>query len=66
MHPRVFCMKLISEQRLFEAFFDIMPIFGSVRPLSKSTFPFQYIIFQIWQFLEPPSTTPGEIDICAH
>ncbi len=32
-----------------------------VEPYSKSTFPFQYIIiFQTFQSLESPSSTPGE------
>ncbi len=32
MHPVTFCTKFNSKQLLFEAFFDIMRIFGSVAP----------------------------------
>ncbi len=50
MRPVSFCTKLNSEQFLFKAFFNIMQIFGSVEPLSKSIFLFQHmIIFQRWQ-----------------
>ncbi len=40
----LFCMKFNSEQLLFEAFFDVMRIFGSVQPQNESNFPFLYII----------------------
>ncbi len=56
-------MEFNVQQLLFEVFSHIMRIFDSVEPLSKSTFPFLYIK---WQSLEPPNSTPGEIDICAH
>ncbi len=50
-----------AQQLLFEAFSHILRIFGRAEPLSKSTFPFLYIIiFQRWQSLESPSSTPGE------
>ncbi len=43
-----------------------MSIFGSIEHFSESTFTFQYIIiFQTWQSLEPPTSTPGQIDRCA-
>ncbi len=50
-----------AQQLLFEVFSHILRIFDSVDPLSKSTFPFLYIlIFQRWQSLESPSSIPGE------
>ncbi len=39
----VLCMKFNSEQLLFDTFFYVMRIFGSVEPQSKSHFPFLYI-----------------------
>ncbi len=59
----VFCRKSNSQQLLFEAFFDIVGIFGHVEPKSESTFPFQYIIFQTYQSLESLAPLLGEIDI---
>ncbi len=54
-------MDFQTEQLLFEAFHHILRIFGSIEPLSKTTFPFLYIIiFQRWQSLESLSSTPGE------
>ncbi len=45
--------------RKIESFFDVIGIFGSGEPYSESAFPFQYIIiFQTYQYLEPPSSTP--------
>ncbi len=45
---------------LFEGFFDIMRIFGSIPPESESTFPFQYnIIFETYQYFESHNSTPG-------
>ncbi len=44
MHWRTFCMKFNSEQLLFETFFEVMRIFGSIRPQSEYNFPFLYII----------------------
>ncbi len=38
------CMKFNSKQLLFQAFFDIMRIFGSIEPQSELNFPFLYII----------------------
>ncbi len=53
-------MEFIAQQLLFEALLDIMSIFGSVELLSESTLPFLYIIiFQIWESLEPRSSTLG-------
>ncbi len=40
----LFCTKFNSEQLLFEAFFDVMHIFGGVEPQNESNFPFLYII----------------------
>ncbi len=55
---RVFCTKCNSKQLLFEAFFHIMRIFGSVKPQSESNFPFLYIIrFKTYWSLEPPTLT---------
>ncbi len=46
---QLFCMKFNSEQLLFEAFFDLMHIFGNIEPQSESYFPFLYNIrFQIY------------------
>ncbi len=43
-----FVQNLILNNFYFEAFFDVINIFGSV--LRESTFPFLYIIiFQTWQ-----------------
>ncbi len=40
--------------------FLIIGNFGSMGPESETTFPFQYnIIFEIYQSLEAPSSTPG-------
>ncbi len=36
-------IQLNSQQLLFEAFFHIIHIFGSVEPESQSIFPFQYL-----------------------
>ncbi len=56
----LFCTKFNSEQLLFEAFFDVMRIFGSFEPQSESNFLFLYIIrFQIYWSLEPPTSTHG-------
>ncbi len=40
----VFCRKFNIQQILFEAFFDIINIFGSAEPENESTLFFQYII----------------------
>ncbi len=57
---RLFCTKFNSEQPLFEQFFHIMRIFGSVQFESEPTFPLQYnIIFETYQSFEPSSTYPG-------
>ncbi len=43
----LFCEKFNAHEFLFEGFFDIMRVFGSILPESESTFPFQYnIIFE--------------------
>ncbi len=39
-----FYKKFNFEQLLFEPFFDVMRIFGSIEPQSESNFPFLYII----------------------
>ncbi len=58
----LFCTKFNSEQLLFEPFFDVMHIFGSVESQSESNFPFLYIIrFQTyWSFESPISTHGGD------
>ncbi len=56
--PRLLCMKFNSEQLLFDAFFDIMRIFGNIKSQSELTFPFHYIItFKIWTFYQPGDIT---------
>ncbi len=53
-------MQFNAQQFLYGTFLDIMHIFGSVKPLCESVFPFLYIIiFQIWQSLEPLAPLPG-------
>ncbi len=43
-----------------------MRIFGTVQSESESTSQFQYIIiFQRLQSFKAPSSTPGDMDICA-
>ncbi len=53
----VFCRKFNSQQFLFEAFFDIFDIFGSVQPKANLPSPFLCIItFQngnLWSLLAP-------------
>ncbi len=67
MRPVTFRTKFNAQQLLLEEFFDIMCIFSKVEPQTGSTFSFQYTaIFETYQFLEPPSSTPGGIDMCAH
>ncbi len=44
MRSGLFYTKFNSEQLLFEAFFDVMRIFGCVELQSEFTFPLQYII----------------------
>ncbi len=39
-----FCTKFNDKQLLFQTFFDVMHIFGSVEPQTESTFPVLYII----------------------
>ncbi len=52
----LFCVKFNSEQHLFEAFFDVMCIFGSVEPHCEFNFPLLYIIrFQTYWSIEPLS-----------
>ncbi len=58
MRPLTFCRKFHSQRLLFEAFLDIIGIFGNVDPYRDSTFPFQgIIIFQTYQSSEPPGST---------
>ncbi len=48
MPRRLFCPKFDAEKLLFEAFFEILRIFGNVHPKSESIFPFLYnLIFQL-------------------
>ncbi len=52
------CMEFNASRLLFEAFFHITRIFGSVESQTESTFPFQYnIIFKKFQPLGPLSST---------
>ncbi len=47
---RLFCTKFNAKQLLFQSFFYVMRIFGSVEPQTESTLPFLYlIIFQRWE-----------------
>ncbi len=63
----LFCTKFNSEQLLFEAFFDVMCIFGSVAPQGESNFPFLYIIrFKTYGSLKPPTPIVREIDMCTY
>ncbi len=56
-------MKFNSKQLLFEAFLHVMRIFGSAEPYIECILPFLYnIIFQLYQFFEPLSSTPREED----
>ncbi len=58
---QLFCKKFNAQQLLSEEFFDIIAIFGSIEPLSESTFSFHYnIIFKTYQSLEATSCTFGE------
>ncbi len=58
VRQRIFCRKWNSQQLLFQDFFHIIGISGSVEPQSQSIFLFQYIIqFQTWQSFEPSSST---------
>ncbi len=55
------CTEFNAQQLLFEAFFHIMRIFGSVETQTESTFPLQYnIIFETYQSLEVLSSTLEE------
>ncbi len=55
-------IKVIDQQLLFEVFFHIIPIFGSIKYQTESAFPFQYnIIFETYQSLEPSSSTHAEV-----
>ncbi len=63
----VFCKKFNAHYLLFEAFFDIMRIFGCVPPESESTFPFQYnIIFENINLSSHVAPLLREIDMGAH
>ncbi len=58
---RLFRTKFNFQQLLFKDFFDAMRILGGVEPRTEYTSPFFYIIiFQRWESLEPPSSTPGK------
>ncbi len=60
VRPLTFCKKFNSQQLLFEQFFDIIGNFGSLHPKNESIFLFQCnIIFETYQYIEPPSSTPG-------
>ncbi len=48
---RLFCTKFDSEQLLFQSFFDVMRIFGSVEPETKSTFN-KFYKFWFVQFIK--------------
>ncbi len=61
------CKKLNFEQLLLEVFFNIIPIFSSVKHQNESNFPFWYIIwFQTYYLWRPLVTLIGETDICTH
>ncbi len=55
------------EQVLFKAFFDVMRIFGSIKPQAESTFPLLFIIiFQRWEFFDPlVSLSVGDRHMCS-
>ncbi len=52
------CTEFNDQLLLFEAFSQIMNIFGSIELRTESTLPFQHkIIFETYQSLEPISST---------
>ncbi len=53
------CPKFDAEELLFEAFFGIMHIFGSVHPKSECNFLFLYNLILNRSSFEPPNSTPG-------
>ncbi len=58
VRSQTFFRKFKAKQLLFQTFFDVMRIFGSVEAQNESTFPFLYIIiFQKWESFEPPCST---------
>ncbi len=59
----LFRTKFNAKQLLFQSFFDVVHLFGSVEPQTESTFPFLHIIiFQRWLSFEPLAPLWGEID----
>ncbi len=59
LYEKTLQINVVDGQFLFEAFSHIIPIFGSIKPQTESSFPFQYkIIFETHQSLEPYSSTP--------
>ncbi len=61
----LFCTKFYAKKLLFEAFFGIMRIFGSVQPKSECNFLFIYnLIFQLYHLSSPVAPLWGGIDIC--
>ncbi len=65
MPSQTFCPKFDAEKLLFETFYGIMRIFGSVHPESECNFPFLYnLIFKPYHISRPLATLRGKIDIC--
>ncbi len=65
MPLRTFCLKFDAEKLLFEAFFGILSIFGSIQPKSECNFPFLYnLIFPPYHLSRPLASLRWEIDIC--
>ncbi len=64
--PLLFCKKFSTQQLLFETFFDIMYIFGSIEPKSKSTFHFSTLYFKNGNLSRPLAPLLVEIDICTY
>ncbi len=64
--PRLFCMKFNSEQFLFEASFDVMGIFGSMRPKGNLISHFYTLYdFKYTDLWSPLAPLVEEIDISA-
>ncbi len=60
----LFCPKFDAKKVLFETFFGIMHIFGSVSPKMNAIFPFLCnLIFRPYHLSSPLAPLRGEIDI---
>ncbi len=65
MPSGLFYPKFDAEKLLFQAFFGILRIFGSVQPKSECIFLFLYnLIFKPDHLSSPLAPLWGEIDIC--